>query len=257
MNAQHVEDLLDLEALGALDAEESAFVRAHAADCPHCQAMLDEARETAARLALSVPLQRAPAELRGRVMAEVEAPAAATPIAAFAPARPSSAIMRFNRRWGAMAAMLFLVPLVGLLSWNLLLQNQVNDLQRESQQLQETQRDVVVFAMPSSLRAAFTPTADAGTARGMVNWNPDENRCRVSVRDLAPPAEGASYHVYYDSPAGPREAGELKPDANGSAELSFDVSRWRGDEYRVWVSSVGPHGDSTRLLWASLRRGQP
>src|SRR5215204_3434315 len=184
MNAEHVDDLLDLEALGALDGVESSLVRAHVATCPRCQVRLDDAEETAARLALSVPLVRAPAGIKMRLMESVHA--ADVPVEAPRPVRRvPTAIMRFNRRWGAVAAAVFLIPLAGLLSWNYVLQHQVNELKQENKQIQVAQRDQVVFALPSSLRAQLIPTEKAGDARGTVNWNPDEGKCMVRVRGLA------------------------------------------------------------------------
>jgi hypothetical protein len=256
MSTAHVEDLVDLEALGALSTEESAFVRAHAADCPFCAALLDDAEETAGRLALSVPLRRAPAEMRRRVMDEVTArPGADQTRPAAVPNRMPTPLMRFNRRWGALAAMIFLVPLAGLLTWNYILQHEVNNLKRENQQIQETQMDVVLLALPNSLRAELTPTVEAGSARGMVSWNPDAGKCMVRVRDLPPPEHGTTYQVFFQGQLDPRPAGELKPDEDGFASLVFDSSRWQGQEYRVWVSAVrGSAEPSTVLLWTTLRR---
>ena len=257
MNAEHVEDLIDLEAVGALEPAESAFVRAHAAGCPLCRASLAEAEATATRLALAVPLQRAPAALRQRVMREVVAPAPSERVRPFvAPAAPRqpTALMRFNRRWGAMAAMLFVVPLTGLLTWAFVLQNQVNDLRDEARQLQETQKDVLVLAVQPAVRARFTPTEAAGTARGSVTWNPDEGKCMVQVRGL-PKEPGTSYHVFYQGMREPVDAGELRPDDEGTAGLIFDASRWRGDVYRVWVAAQRGNAEQPQiLLEVALRR---
>jgi len=255
MSAQHVDDLLDLEALGALSPEESAFVRAHAADCAPCRASLEAAEGVAARLALAAPLYRAPAGLRERVLAELDAPPAEparrTNVVTMAPRQPS-AIMRFNRRWGAVAASVLIVPLAGLLAWALILQNQVNDLKPQSQQLQQTQGNLVVLA--SGIRARFTPTQDAGSATGSVVWSPEEGKCSVSVAGL-PRQEPVSYHVFYQGWRGIEDAGELKPDEAGRASLVFDASRWKGDTYDVWVAAVKPGSDqATALLQASLRR---
>lgn len=255
MSAAHVEDLIDLEALGALDAEESTFVRAHVADCPRCRALLDGAEDATARLALSVPLRRAPATLRARVMAEVGPRPAVLPLQAPARNTNGSLLMRFNRRWGAIAAMFLVVPLTGLLAWAVFLQNEVNDLKRESQQIQETQTDIVLMALPSSLRRDFAPTESAGSARGMVSWNPDAGKCVVKVYDMPPAESGVTYQVFFQGQMGPRAAGELKPNDEGSANLIFDTSKWQGAEYRVWVSAVRSSSEpGTTLLWASLRR---
>jgi hypothetical protein len=254
MNAEHVEDLVDLEALGALTAEESEFVRAHASECPLCRADLAQAEAVVARLALAVPLHRAPAGLRSRVLAEVTAPIVRLAEPAPVPQpRPPTPIMRFNRRWGSIAAALFLVPLVGLLAWALVLQNQVNDLKEQSQQIQETQRDVVLLAASPPVRGRFVPTESAGEATGTVTWNPEEGRCAVSVLGLHKES-GTDYHVYYKSPRGDIDAGELKPDDEGTATLVFDVSKWKGDTYTVWVSAIRGNGEQTPLLHAWLRR---
>jgi hypothetical protein len=257
MSTAHVEDLIDLEALGALDAEESSFVRAHLADCARCRALLNDAESTTARIALSVPLHRAPASLRDRVIAEVTGPPAALPLPRSRQSQGAfgGALMRFNRRWGAMAALILVVPLTGLLAWAMFLQNEVNDLKRENQQIQETQTDIVLMALPNSLRRDFAATEHAGAARGMVSWNPDAGKCMVRVHDLPPPEPGASYQVFFQGQLGPRSAGELKPDDEGFASLVFDTSKWQGAEYQVWVSSVRQAPEpSTILLQASLRR---
>lgn len=257
MSTAHVEDLIDLEALGALDAEESSFVRAHVADCARCRALLDDAESTTARLALSVPVHRAPAALRDRVMAEVTESPATLPLSQPGQQRAAlgGALLHFNRRWGAMAAMILVVPLTGLLAWAVFLQNEVNDLKRENQQIQETQTDLVLMALPSSLRRGFTATENAGAARGMVTWNPDAGKCVVSVYNLPPAEPGTTYQVFYEGQMGPKPAGEIKPDEEGVASLKFDTSRWQGAEYRVWVSAVGPAPEqSIVLLQATVRR---
>jgi hypothetical protein len=253
MNAEHVEELIDLEALGALTSEESELVRVHAAGCPRCRASLAQAEEVVARLALAVPLHRAPAGLRGRVMAEVAAPSVPprAPIRSPEPRRPS-VITRFNRRWGAAAAVLVALPLAGLLAWALMLQNQVNDLKQQNQQIQELQRDLVLLA--PGIRARFMPTKDAGEAAGSIVWNPDEGKCSVTVAGLSRSDPPTSYHVYYQGWRGVEDAGVLEPDEAGRASLVFDASRWRGDVYHVWVSALRPDGESVPLLQASLRR---
>ncbi|MGD9892884.1 MAG: anti-sigma factor [Dehalococcoidia bacterium] len=255
MSAAHVDDLIDLEALGALDAEESIFVRAHTADCPRCRAILEDAEGVAARLAFSVPLHHAPRALREGVMGEV----AAAPETVGEPRRRSmldgGMIVRLSRRWGAMAAMILVAPLVGLLAWSLLLQNEVNDLKRENQQIQATQEELVLQALPTSLQAPFTPTESARGAYGTVSWNPDKQVCMVKVKHLPAADAGVSYHVYYQGPVGPRHAGTLEPDEQGSAEIRFDTSRWQGTEYQVWVSSVRPESEpAIVILQATITR---
>ena len=254
MNSGHVDDLVDLEALEALEPEESAHVRLHATICATCRAALIEAEDAAARLALAVPLHRAPAELRSRVLGLVAADAPVPPPGSN-PRRLAGLTLRANR-WGALAAVLLVIPLAGLLIWAVFLQSQVNDLKEDSRHMQEAQRDVILLALPTTIKAKLTPTEHASDARGWVSWNPDEGQCALSVKALPKPEPGTSYRVYYEGPRGVFEAGELKPSDDGQAELRFDVSRWQGRDYRVWVSAVRPNSSDggTMLLTADLRR---
>jgi hypothetical protein len=156
-------------------------------------------------------------------------------------------------RWGALAAALVLVPVIGLLTWAIVLQTQVNDLKQESKQIQEAQREIVLFS-PPAFRAKLDPT-DADAGAGWVTWIPDESRCAVKVKGLAKPEAGAAYHVFYKGMRDPVDAGKLTPDEEGKAELEFDTSRWQGFEYHVWVAQVRPGGEvGPPILKATLRR---
>jgi len=254
MSGAHIDDLVDLEALGALEPHESAQVRAHAAVCPACRASLLAAEETAARLALAVPLRAAPPALRARVLRAVDAPVQLTPVPTQLAMRRPHALRRVTSRWGALAAALVLVPVIGLLTWAIVLQTQVNELKQESKQIQEAQRDIVLFS-PPSFRAKLDPAEPDSGAAGWVTWIPDEARCAVKVKGLAKSDSGASYHVFYRGMRDPVDAGELKPNDEGKAELEFDTSRWQGFEYHVWVAQVRPGGEvGPAVLKATLRR---
>lgn len=253
MTMEHVEDLIDLEALGALEPEDSAQVRAHIMLCPACRESLMLAQEAAARIALTAPVRHAPFALREGVLAAIEEqPTAAEPVPLMRRWHP---LARLSTRWGALAAALVVAPVAGLVTWAVVLQTQVNDLKQGNRQLEETQRNLVLLAVPPSvIKSPLTPSDQADGARGSVSWNPVEGKCAVVVNGLAKLEPGATYQVYYEGMKGIFPAGELKPDEEGNAGLVFDVSKWRGDEYRVWVSAVRPTDHGTVLLSASLRR---
>ena len=89
---EELELLVSAHALDALDPADAAAVDAHLEGCESCRAAFDEALETAAALALSVPPAEPPAALRERILVaaratpqEGVAPAAA-PVAAPVPA---------------------------------------------------------------------------------------------------------------------------------------------------------------------------
>src|ERR671936_565844 len=82
MRCDDVRELLELYALGALDADEHAEVAAHLASCPTCQRLADELADVAnalpQALAAASPL-RIPADAKARLLQSLDAP---TPVAA-------------------------------------------------------------------------------------------------------------------------------------------------------------------------------
>ncbi len=95
----HVEDMLELYALGALEADEVARVEAHLEMCPACRDAAALAHDTAAQLLFDVPLVAPPPSLKTNVLERVAAAAAqdraiadaVTPRAApAAPGRPAT-----------------------------------------------------------------------------------------------------------------------------------------------------------------------
>jgi len=121
MDCRDIQDDIALCALGTLPPAEEELVRAHASSCPDCGPVMARADEDASRLALTVPLVRAPAAMRAATLAairdEAEQPTTAPPSA------PAGSRTRGWRRWrlpahaGGLAAALMLVPLAGLLVW--------------------------------------------------------------------------------------------------------------------------------------------
>lgn len=75
MNQQHVDDLIDAYALGALEPDEVASVEAHLIGCARCQQLVAAARATSAHLLLGVPLVAPPLALKARIMARIHAEA--------------------------------------------------------------------------------------------------------------------------------------------------------------------------------------
>lgn len=66
-----IQELLGVYAIDALDPDEAAAVEAHLPTCPQCQAEVTDHREAAALLSFSST--SAPAELWGRIAADLEA----------------------------------------------------------------------------------------------------------------------------------------------------------------------------------------
>ena len=203
-------DLLGAFALGAVDAEEAATVRAHLATCAECQAEMAGLWTAVDSLPGMVEPMDPPPALRDRIAAVVmaepaspppapavaPAPAAPTPAPAIAPAEPVSHPIRkpasfWSRAtpWAAAAAIL-LVLSAGLLVWNLRLQEQVREA-----------------ATPVAETIALAPTDAAPEASGEVTYLADEDLFIVDVRDLPPLEADQVYEVWLIGEDGPEPVG--------------------------------------------------
>lgn len=137
MDDHTFEDLKDAYVLGALPEEERAAFEEYLVAHPGRQAEVDDLGGVASLLALAPPEQEPPADLRRRVMDVVESesrtPRAARrrgPLAWLG----DHAVLR-NAALGAAA-----VLLVGLLSWNVLLQQDVRSLRGEVEEARSAGR---------------------------------------------------------------------------------------------------------------------
>ena len=209
--ARHAEarDLLGAFALGAVDADEAAAVRAHLATCAACQAEMAELWLAVDSLPDTVEPIEPPPALRDRIAAviaaEAASPAAAAPAPSAAPApdpvptiapappapepirKPASFWSRATP-WAAVAAVLLLLS-AGLLVWNLRLRDEM-------------------ASTPVAETIALVPTDAAPEARGEVTYLPQDDLFMLDVRDLPPLAPDQVYAVWLIEEGGvPEPAG--------------------------------------------------
>ena len=188
-------DLLGAFALGAVDAEEAASVRAHLATCAECQAEMAELWVAVDSLPVMIEPMDPPPALRDRVAAAVmtEAASPAPPAIpasrppelapAIAPAppvpepiHPPASFWSRATPWAAAAAILLLLS-AGLLVWNLRLREQI-------------------ATAPVTETIALAPTDAAPEARGEVTYLPDDRLLLLDVRDLPPLEPDQVYEVW-------------------------------------------------------------
>ena len=203
-------DLLGAFALGAVDAEEAAFVRAHLATCAECQAEIAELWLAVDSLPDMIEPMEPPPALRDRIAAAIRAEAASpppTPSAVSAsrvpelapPIAPVSAAPEPVRKpasfwsratpWAAAAAILLLLS-AGLLVWNLRLREQIQQA-----------------TAPVAETIALAPTDVAPEARGEVTYLPQDELFMLEVRDLPPLEPDQVYEVWLIGANGPEPAG--------------------------------------------------
>jgi anti-sigma-K factor RskA len=200
-------DLLGAFALGAVDAEEAAAVRAHLATCAECQAEIAELWLAVDSLPDTIEPMEPPPALRDRIAAavsEAASPAPAPPTLSTAPApepvpavAPAPALSEPVRRpasfwsratpWAAAAAILLLLS-AGLLIWNLRLREQL-------------------AATPVAETIALAPTDAAPEAGGEVTYLPRDDLFLLDVRDLPPLQPDQVYEVWLIGEEGPVPAG--------------------------------------------------
>jgi anti-sigma factor RsiW len=199
-------DLLGAFALGAVDPEEAASVRAHLATCAECQAEMAELWVAVDSLPVMIEPMEPPPALRDRIAAAVMAEAAspvppAIPASrpteqapTIAPAPPVPEPIRkpasfWSRAtpWAAAAAILLLLS-AGLLVWNLRLREQL-------------------ATAPVTETIALAPTDAAPGAHGEVTYLPQDNLLLLDVRDLPPLKSDQVYEVWLIGSEGPVPAG--------------------------------------------------
>lgn len=116
---EHPDELIAARALYALDPAGEAELDRHLETCERCRNQLRELTAVAATLAFATPPAAAPAALRDRVLAAVDAHGA--PVAATAPIqqRRPAAASAWRLRWPLVVTPALAAAVLGLLAWNL------------------------------------------------------------------------------------------------------------------------------------------
>lgn len=195
----YYEDLLGAYALDAVSNEERAEMERHLATCDTCPAELAQFRATVADLAFLADDIEPPASLRERIRQDAinaqghePAPLHSIPAPAPIPASATSPISLASVRerllpWSLAAV--FLLATLGMLAWNIQLQ------QRTPERVVET----IV------LRPANDPAGNSGIA----HYIPDERVLVLMAEDLPALAPGQIYQVWLIDGEAPIPAGVL------------------------------------------------
>ena len=233
MDDRSFEDLKEAYALGALPDDERATVEAYLALHPERQAEIDDMVGIAGLLALAPPEQEPSADLRRKVMQVVESEAA-VPRAAESPTSSWFGWLGGFRNVALGAAA---VLVVGLLSWNVLLQADVQDLRgqveeaRSANEAQET-REI-------ALGGAW---AEQG-ARAEVTALKDD-RAILVVEDMPSMPEDRTGQVWVIHDDKPQPSGLLDPSGNMAATAITTPLRG-ADAIAVTIEPAGGSDEPT------------
>jgi len=237
MNNERFEDLKDAFVLDALPEEERRSFEEYLAAHPERQAELDELGAVAGLLAFAPQEQEAPPELRRRVMEVVEAEAAPRRNereSVFA--RLAGYIGVRDIAFGAAALLL-----IGLLSWNLLLQGQVENLQGEVQNAQGQVTDLQAQVQDAQDQQTQTITlsgtwADQGADAEVASIN--EDRIILVADNLPSVPEGQTCQIWVIKGDLPESSGLFQPgDDETAAPITTPIKE--GDTIAVTVEPAG------------------
>jgi anti-sigma-K factor RskA len=201
MDHLRFEELKDAYVLGALPEEERREFEEYLASHPERQAEIEDLRAVAGLLALSPHELEPPPELRRRIMDMVEAEAV----------RPSPSRRSWLSRIGellsarnlALGAAALLV--IGLFSWNMVLQGEMQDLQGRIQGMQAAEEDGRTVALEGS--------GAARQARVEVMILED-HRAVLMAEDMPPVPEDKTFQIWVIEDDVPQPSGifEIRDD---------------------------------------------
>ncbi len=257
MDCRDVKELLDAYALGAAARDEARALEEHARDCVRCWEDLNQAQRTAALLALSLPLQPAPAGLRERILAQAQREVS----------RPRSALRRpdlLRRGWPAAAAA-FAAAAAAALAFAAFLQVQVADLRDDNRTLErqvsasagvlEQQRQLMaVFAAPDVQELVLQPAAGA-EALGVYYWSPGSREGFFLGSNLPALREGQVYQVWLMMGADALPVAAIQSgDGTGQAHMDLATIEQRPEGIGVSVENAAgaDRPSSEPFLFASF-----
>ena len=241
MDHVRFEELKDAYVLGALPEEERREFDEYLATHPERQAEIGELGAVAGLLALSPHEQEPPPELRRRIMDAVEAEVI----------HPAES----RRSWRALIGE-FLGPhnlalgaaallVIGLFSWSMLLQGEMQDLQGRVQSLQSQPQEPQMVEL-----------GGAGTEQGaraeLVTLEGD--RAVLVVENMPPVPEGKTYQIWVIEDDVPKPSGLFEPNQDSVAAV-VEQPLDGGDVVAVTVEPEGgsPKPTSEPMLAAEVR----
>jgi hypothetical protein len=177
MDCATVRELLDEWALGALTQDEARAVEVHLETCDACRDEARSATDAAASLGFAVPLRSASATLKSRVMASA---AVLTDIGG----------ARRSRLWPAAVAALVVLG-IGAMSWGVITQVRVNDLEDRNAALSaDATAQSGQFGEALATQAQLSQTIETQDAVLEIVMQPDAQRTEMIGTDKAPSAGG-------------------------------------------------------------------
>jgi anti-sigma-K factor RskA len=229
MDHEAYKELLPLQALSELDRGEALSVEEHLAACAECRAELDGWQEATASLAhAAAPLDPSP-QVRDRILDAVRAEAASKSDNVVQLPRPASVARpaaQLPRSLLAIAALLLLALLFGVVALSLRMREARVEISRLSQELdqtkarlQEEQGALALLTTPGARMVELAGTKEAPGAKAMMAVDPKSHKAVLMARGLPQPPEGKAYQLWFFVGAKPMPGRVFKTDVSGNAMM--------------------------------------
>jgi len=233
MNNERFDDLKDAYVLGALPEEERLSFEEYLAAHPERQAEVDELGAVAGLLAFSPPEQEPSPELRSRVMEVVEARRVG--------GRSTFARVGDYLSFRSLALGAAALLVIGLLSWNVLLLDQVQDLQGQVESAQGQVKDLqseleVARAQQSQTIKLKGSWAEQGAIAEVASMK--KNQIILVARNMPSVPEDKTCQIWVIKGDVPKSSGLFQPDENGTATPISNSIR-KADVIAVTVEPAG------------------
>jgi anti-sigma-K factor RskA len=208
MIAEEKQDLATLYVLDSLEANEVAAFETAMRDDAELREFVDELRETAGSMALSLPSRPAPARIKGRVLAAI----AAEHRAEDSDSLGTRSITPHPMSWLPWTvAALFFVSLGASLYHNMQMHREIAQM-READPLMQTNF------------VALAPMKDApADAKAMVAWQPDKQSGVIHIKGLPAAEKGKDYQLWVVDAEhkDPIDGGMVHVGQDGTAQVRF------------------------------------
>lgn len=241
MKDEHVDDLIDLYALGALEPDEQAAVDQHLDECGRCRSLLAEAKELVLLLAWTPDQYDPPPVLRDRLMRRVKQ---LQRLDGDAPVRWwQRLIPDLSRRTPQLAfglAGVMAVLLLFLGSRNVALQEEVASLRG---QLQTQQVVVDVLRSPDTRVVALSKQSGVPDGGAQLLLDPGRDRAFLVTSELPRLPENQTYQLWLIGNNLPVSMGTFEVNQQGVASIVVQANRPLSEFQAVGVS-VEPEGGS-------------
>lgn len=240
MTDQHVDELIDLYALGALEPGEQAAVDEHLDDCPRCRAQLEEAKRLVLLFAWTPDQHDPPPALRGKVIQRIShlQRLQGTAQRSWWERLALPQWLRSPRLGLQLSGALLLVA--ALLGWRLsALQTEINGLRA---QLTEQQTLVAVLYEPDT-RIIPLAAGNPSVTHGYLLFDPEQQQAVIKSTALAALPQDQTYQLWLIDGSQPESVGLLQtsPDGRGTAEV---VAQRPLSQYQAFGISIEPAGGS-------------